>query len=198
MSLRFTQTDKWKDEWFLSLTNDNRIIWQYVLDNCSIAGVFKEGLTHMNYFCKTNITESEFIEIFKDRVCKVGNIYFIPKFLKVQYPSGLNSKKPLIVGVRQELQRHNLVAMVNELLPNHKIIIDQSLTNDYGTGNGNGNGNGIKGGVGENGIPKPGTPIEKITEAQFLAIKKIPVPNRTSEQTEILRDLSRTKYFHLC
>jgi len=34
MSKRFTDTDKWRDEWWQSLSNDYKIIWQYLLDHC--------------------------------------------------------------------------------------------------------------------------------------------------------------------
>lgn len=50
----------------------------------------------------------------------------------------------------------------------------------------------------KNKIPKDGTPLDEITPEQFLAIKKIPVPNRTEYQRDVMLDLSRTKYFHLC
>ena len=45
MAKRFTDTDKWQDEWWGSLPNDYRMIWLYLVDRCSIAGIWKKDLT---------------------------------------------------------------------------------------------------------------------------------------------------------
>lgn len=128
MALRYTETNKWKDDWFLSLSNDYRIIWQYIIDNCSVAGLWKTGLKHLNYFCNTNITIEEFKTVFKGRVFEIenGSYFFIPKFLKIQYPSGIKSNKPLIISVRKEVEKFNLNPIIKESLNNDYIMIEQS------------------------------------------------------------------------
>jgi len=123
MSLRFTETNKWKDDWYLSLTNDYRIVWQYLIDNCSIAGVWQKGFRHLNYFCNTNLDEEHFMKIFGEKVIDCGKFYFIPSFLKIQYPSGLLSNKPMIKSVRKELIKYNLYTMIEQSLINDKHII---------------------------------------------------------------------------
>jgi hypothetical protein len=139
MALRFTETNKWKDDWFLSLDNDWRIIWLWLVDNCSIGGFWKKGFTHLNLFCGTKIAEKEFFEVFKGRVFLVEktDFIFIPKFLKVQYPSGIGSDKPLIRSVRKEIELHNVRNIINQSLGNHYLMIK-----DNGNGNGKGKGNG--------------------------------------------------------
>jgi hypothetical protein len=131
MSLRFTETNKWKDDWFLSLSNDYRIVWLYIIDNCSIAGLWEKGFRHLNYFCNTELDEKKFKEIFGAKIIDLGKHYFIPNFLRIQYPSGLLSNKPMIVAVRRELQKYNLNNMIDQSLFNDKPIIKV---------NGNGNG----------------------------------------------------------
>lgn len=123
MPKRFTDTEKWKDEWYLSLTNDNRIVWQYLLDNCSTAGVLKKNYKLLNFCCNTNLTEKELLEIFAERVFIYEKFIFIPKFIKFQYPKGIKSDKPIIVGVRNEL-------LDKQLIDSNFEIINQSLTND--------------------------------------------------------------------
>jgi len=124
MSKRFTETKKWSDGWFLSLANDYRIIWLWLVDNCSIAGFWKKDFESLNFFCKPSspIDELRFKEIFNGRCLDLEQYFFIPKFLKVQYPQGLTSNKPLIISVRKELSK---------LLNNDYSMIKQSLGNDY-------------------------------------------------------------------
>ena len=123
MSKRFTDSEKWKDEWFLSLPNDYRIIWLYIIDSCDWAGIFKKNFRMLNFCCNTTITEDKFKEIFVGRVIDCGSFFFIPKFLKFQYPKGLNSNKPTIVSVRNILKENNLFPIVKKSLGNDYLII---------------------------------------------------------------------------
>lgn len=137
MPKRFTDTDKWRDEWYGSLSNDNRIIWQYLLDNCTNAGIFKKDWRLLRFQCNTTITESEFLQVFADRVIDRGNFYFIPKFLKYQNKKGLNSNKPAIVSIREELEANNLLDIVRQSLGNHFLTIkgkDMGKGTDKGEG----------------------------------------------------------------
>lgn len=123
MAKRFTDTEKWRDEWFGSLSNDYRMIWLYLLDTCSIAGIWKKDFRGLNFNCNTNISENEFLKVFEGRIIDKGNFFFLMKFLRFQYPKGLNSEKPAIVSVRKELHLNNLSIMVNKSLGNDYLII---------------------------------------------------------------------------
>ncbi len=124
MSKRFTDTAKWDDDWFLSLSNDWRMINQYSLDRCTNAGILKKNFRLLNFCCNTEITEKKFSEMFVDRAYDFGNFYFFPKFLKFQYPKGLNSDKPAIISVRNELFSN---PRFEEILK----IIKEQIGNDY-------------------------------------------------------------------
>jgi hypothetical protein len=130
MSKRFTDTEKWKDDWFLSLSNDYRIVWQWLLDNCNHAGICKPSINLLNMMCNTKLTDEVLFEVFNDRLFNYNTFWFIPKFLKFQYGS-LNSKKPAVVSVIKELKKHNLIHLIEEQLFNDSIIITESLPNDY-------------------------------------------------------------------
>ncbi len=146
MPKRFTDTDKWRDEWYGSLSNDNRIIWQYLLDNCTNAGIFKKDWRLLRFQCNTNISEEEFSNVFKGRVIDRGNFFFIPKFLKFQNKKGLNSNKPAIVAIREELAANNLIQIVIESLGNDFLTIKGiGKGKEEGKVNGKENGNGEPG-----------------------------------------------------
>lgn len=143
MAYRFTDTEKWKDEWYGSLSNDNRIIWQYLLDNCTQAGIFKKDWRLLRFQCNTQITEQEFMQVFGGRVVDMGNYFFIPKFLKFQNKKGLNSNKPAIVSIREELIRNNLIPIVRQSLGNDFLII-KGIGKGKGTDKGEGTGSEIE------------------------------------------------------
>lgn len=129
MAKRFTDTEKWKDDWYLSLSNDYKIVWQWLLDNCNHAGICKPSIKLLNMMCNVSITDEELIEVMDGRVMRINNIWFIPKFIKFQY-GNLSSKKPAVVSVVSELIKNNLIHLVEELLNNDSITIEESLHND--------------------------------------------------------------------
>lgn len=141
MAKRFTDTEKWRDEWWGSLDNDYRIIWLYLIDSCSIAGIWKKDFRGLNFNCNTTITEIEFLATFGDRLIDKGNFFFIPKFLRFQCPKGLNSNKPAILSIVKELEQNNLIQTVHQLLGNDFLIIKdkgKGTGKDKGTGEGKG------------------------------------------------------------
>lgn len=123
MPKRFTDTEKWRDEWWGSLDNDYRMIWLYLVDSCSIAGIWKKDFRGLNFNCNTKITEEDFMKVFKSRVMDRAHFYFMPKFLTFQYPKGLNSNKPAIISVVKELRQYSLLQTVNQLFGNDYLIV---------------------------------------------------------------------------
>jgi hypothetical protein len=128
MAKRFTDTEKWKDDWYISLSNDNRIIWQWLLDNCTHSGLCKRSIGLLNMMCRTSYTEDQIIEIMTDRIIIHGSNWFIPKFIKFQY-STLLSAKPAILSVVRDIFEYNLKAMIPESFGNDYIIIEKSFEN---------------------------------------------------------------------
>jgi hypothetical protein len=129
MAKRFTDTEKWKDDWYLSLSNDYRIVWQWLLDNCNHAGICKPSIKLLNFMCNTNLSEDELFKIFDNRLLNFNTYWFIPKFIKFQYVS-LDTKKPAVISVVKELKMNNLLNYVSDLFNDFKTIIE-SLPNDY-------------------------------------------------------------------
>lgn len=47
-----TVTEKWNDEWFINLSPQAKVIWQYLLDNCDLAGVCEINVELMRFRIK--------------------------------------------------------------------------------------------------------------------------------------------------
>ena len=128
MSKRLTDTDKWKDDWYVSLSNDSKVVWQWLIDNCNHAGICKRSIVLLNTMCKVNYTEEQMIKEMDRRVIIIGNIWFIPKFIKFQY-STLFSSKPAVISVVKELFLYNLIGIIPESFGNDYNIISKSFEN---------------------------------------------------------------------
>src|SRR3990167_2097926 len=115
MRRRFTDIEKWDDEWFLDLSNDHKVIFQFLCDKCSLAGRWKKNLGLLNFSCKVNMTYEQLEQVFKDRIYDYNKFYFMPRFLTIQYPKGLNSEKPIIIAARNELEQFGLSDFVRQL-----------------------------------------------------------------------------------
>ena len=130
MAKRLTDTEKWNDDWYISLCNDYRIIWQWLLDNCNHAGICKRSMRLLNLMCNTSVTEEILIEKMEGRVIVAGNDWFIPKFLKFQYDN-LTSNRPVVLSVVKELIKNDLIKLIPESFGNDYLIIkDKSKDKD--------------------------------------------------------------------
>lgn len=128
MAKRFTDSEKWKDDWYITLPNDYKIVWQWLLDNCSHSGLCKRSVGLLNIMCKVNFTEQEIIEKMAGRVIVFKDYWFIPKFIKFQY-STLFSNKPAIVSVVKDIFNFKLQPLIPESFGNDYIITEQSFDN---------------------------------------------------------------------
>lgn len=83
MSKRFTDTEKWRDPWFCGLGLTDRLFWIFILDNCTLAGIWQVNWPLVTFY----IPEFTFRdELFKDRIQKISDTkWFIPKFIRFQY-----------------------------------------------------------------------------------------------------------------
>jgi hypothetical protein len=111
MAKRFTDNEKWQDNWFTDLTNDQKIIWIYLLDHCDNAGLWKVNMKNLNYFCSTNISVEDVISTFNSRLTKIKeDLFFINKFCSFQYGLDfLNSKNKAVVSAINKLIQLGIV-----------------------------------------------------------------------------------------
>lgn len=111
MAKRFTDTEKWKDEWFTDLTNDYKVIWQYLLDTCDNAGIFKKNIKILNIMCNTNVSAEDILRTFNGRISILSDDkWFINKFCVFQYGSEfLNSKNKAVTSAVQKLIDNGII-----------------------------------------------------------------------------------------
>lgn len=134
MARRYTDSEKWKDEWWSTLSNDNKIVWQYLIDTCTIAGRWKKDFRSLNFYCAVDYDEAKLVSIFGDRLVDYGKFFFIPSFIKYQYPHGITSNKPAVISIRRELQEYGLfddcLKMYQSLGNDNAIIKDKDIDKD--------------------------------------------------------------------
>lgn len=105
MAKRFTDTEKWEDEWFTDLSNDYKIIWFYLLDTCDNAGIWKKNIKKLNYLCNTNVSADDLLKVFSKRITILADEkWFINKFCIVQYGHDfLQSKNKAVLSAVKKL-----------------------------------------------------------------------------------------------
>lgn len=124
MAKRQTDTEKWSDPWFSELSKDGKLLWLWLVDNCNHAGIWKVHFKDMRYFTGSDHSDDQIKELFNDRYHEFRpGKWFIPKFLLFQYPKGLNSNKPAIISVREQIILNGLIDIVHKELGNDYLII---------------------------------------------------------------------------
>lgn len=86
MAKRFTDSEKWKKKWFRSLSNDQKVFWFFILDNCNHAGIWDVDFDFASIFCGP-VNEIEIYEKFKKQYQELdgGKKWFILDFINFQY-----------------------------------------------------------------------------------------------------------------
>jgi hypothetical protein len=133
MAKRFTDTDKWKDEWYTELPNDYKVIWQYLLDTCDNAGIYKRNIKLLNYYCNTNVSSEDILKVFKDRVSLISDDkWIINKFCVFQYGNDfLQSKNKAVVSAINKLIENKLYDnTTNSILIPYPYSIDTPKEQD--------------------------------------------------------------------
>ena len=150
MSYRYSNTDKWKDSWYFKLRPIEKLLFNYLCDNCDCAG-FIEVI--IDDWAKSIGTDKKTIQgALKglDRGLINSNekdCVYIRTFLRHQKNIPLNPEKNNShrgILARFEMYKYKFNIDINNL----EEFISQSLKglgSPYGNGNGNGNGNNKKG-----------------------------------------------------
>lgn len=85
MAKRLTDSEKWEDPWFMDLSNEDRILWLYVLDKCDHAGIWKVNKPLTEFVLRFKIDWDGFISRCGGRIITIKDKWHIPKFISFQY-----------------------------------------------------------------------------------------------------------------
>lgn len=92
---RFTETDKWSDPWFQSLSYGTKLVFMYFLDKCNNAGFYEENINEACFHL--GITQDQYKGALKGLgrgIKGASGWYWIKNFLKHQKNLPLNAENP--------------------------------------------------------------------------------------------------------
>jgi len=121
MSKRFTDSDKWKKKWFRCLSNDHKVFWIYVLDQCDHAGIWEVDFEAAEFFC-SGIDESEIRQVFNKQYQEIdnGKRWFLKDFVDFQYGT-LNENNRVHLSVITILLKYKLIENKDLVSPLNKL-----------------------------------------------------------------------------
>ncbi|MDQ8200694.1 hypothetical protein QEH56_21180 [Pelagicoccus enzymogenes] len=107
---RFTETDKWKDAWFLDLSPEEKCIWMYLTDECDPAGVIEPCARILTALVGGDVDFDSFLQkAGAERIARLGcGKLWLAKFCDFQYPNGVSAKAKFHSKVRESVRKHAL------------------------------------------------------------------------------------------
>lgn len=108
MAKRFTDTELWKEDWFLDLDTNEKLFWFYLKDSCNHAGIWRPNQKYFEFILGSNIDLDEFIlrsNHGKERIIVLHDgRWFLKGFIKFQYGKGLNEKNRVHKSIIEALE----------------------------------------------------------------------------------------------
>ena len=87
MAKRFIDTEMFCDEWFSELSKDAKLFFIYFITTCDHAGVLKLNKKLCEFQTGLKNIDTVVKELGNSLVTVKENIFFMPKFIKFQYPN---------------------------------------------------------------------------------------------------------------
>lgn len=173
MAKRFTDTDKWKDEWFLELEPLMKILWIYILDTCDHAGIWRANFKLASYSIGTAMDIQSATKALDGKFKDLGRgLWFFPNFISYQYKGKLNPDNKAHLGVINALKLNGVDP--SPFLAPVKALVSQDNFDPRCTGIGIGTGVGVGVGIGlDNSSSFNQAPASKFDPRKFLDAKKI-------------------------
>ena len=141
MAYRFTDTNKWSDAWFLELKPSEKLLFNYLCDNCDIAGFIE--LNPRKWAFDIGETQANILGALEGLgrgliYSKSNDCVYVKNFLKHQKNLPLNEKNNAHVGILKCFDKYKNKFEIDNI----QDFINQDvkpLSRGYGNGNGKGN-----------------------------------------------------------
>ena len=119
MTLRYTDSNKFRDKWYMNLTPLQKCIWEYFVSECDHAGIYEVNLRLMSAQIGSEIKEEDIDFFVKQR--KVFWItkdkLFIPNFVlfqqRIKSLTELNIKNRCHKSIIDELEKHDVWSLLD-------------------------------------------------------------------------------------
>jgi hypothetical protein len=83
---RFTDTEKWKKDWWHDIGSQGRDLWHYLYDNCDSAGIFEFSARRIQFDLGFPVNLALIVRVLGGKVVDLGNgRLFFPAFVEFQY-----------------------------------------------------------------------------------------------------------------
>ena len=131
MVKRLSDSEIWNKDWFLDLTDKQKLLVKFLFDNFDCAGVYEISKRVLRNSFEQEITKQDFEAIKQVKFISDDKI-FIEDFIKFQYNTSIPLLNPLNrvhKGILKSLEKHNI------------ITLSKQLSNCTGVGVGVGEGN---------------------------------------------------------
>lgn len=134
MAKRLTDTEKWKDPWFCSLSYKDKLFWFYICDNCNHAGIWDINWPLVNFHIGDYVFNKD---TFKGRVDILKNDkIFVKKFVIFQQKISSFNELNELNNCHSSIIR----ILKNEGLVRGSLGASQGMGRGYGNSKGNGKG----------------------------------------------------------
>lgn len=131
MAKRLHDTEIWHKEWFCNLTMTQKLLVQYLFDNCDCAGVFEANYKIMQFLIGAVVKEKDLLAI--KQVVKLPNgKFFLTDFINFQYRVNLeelNPKFSVHKGIIKILEKNGIIGKDGECLKFERVT--EELSNLY-------------------------------------------------------------------
>ena len=101
MPKRYTDTDKWKKQWFRKLSPKMKLFWDYVTTSCDYCGIWDVDFEVAAFMVGQKYTQEEVMIAFEHKLMFIDeDKIFIPSFINFQY-----GEKPGASKMHQSIKR---------------------------------------------------------------------------------------------
>ena len=169
MAYRFTDTNKWNDKWFLDLKPVEKLLFNYLCDNCDCAGFIEINIRKWSNEIGNNNKDIEgaLKGLTRGLIYSTDSEYiYVRTFLKHQKHYPLNPKDNIYKGIILRFEYYLYKFNIQDI----NLFIEGALK-PLSRDNGNGNGIGIGNGIGNDNILNKGVEILKTWRTDFETYK---------------------------